>query len=93
VASACVVGYARDCRNLEARSGVENALAAQQAIDEALWPSLQKASPIARRRLARNGGVRLALDTNRYSDLCRGDEFVLELVETSMSMATFHRRW
>jgi tRNA(fMet)-specific endonuclease VapC len=27
--------------------------------------------------------VRLALDTNRYSDLCRGDEFVLELVETS----------
>jgi len=27
----------------------ENALAAQQAIDEALWPSLQKASPIARK--------------------------------------------
>lgn len=25
--------------------------------------------------------MRLALDTNRYTDLCRGDEFVLEAVE------------
>jgi tRNA(fMet)-specific endonuclease VapC len=27
--------------------------------------------------------VRLALDTNRYTDLARGDEFVLELVATA----------
>ena len=25
--------------------------------------------------------MRLALDTNRYTDLCRGDSFVLEMVE------------
>ena len=31
--------------------------------------------------MRRSGGVKIALDTNRYTDLCRGDASVVEIVE------------
>src|SRR5262249_17473402 len=56
----------------------DRAQAAQDTIDEDLWRGAAQAD----QNWARLGSQRrIALDTNRYTDLCRGDRVVVEVAE------------